>query len=64
MNVDNAANFNNYLGRLEKAANTNIGSFDDYLTALKKRHDFFAGMNCSVSGSWTGRDLCRRIYRS
>jgi glucuronate isomerase len=49
MNVDNAANFNNYLARLEKAANTNIGSFDDYLTALKQRHDFFASMNCSVS---------------
>jgi len=49
MNVDDASNFNNYLGRLEKAANTNIGSFNDYLTALKNRHDFFAGMNCSVS---------------
>ncbi|MBO9635091.1 MAG: glucuronate isomerase [Chitinophagaceae bacterium] len=49
MNVDNASNFNNYLGRLEKAANTNISSFDDYLTGLKQRHDFFASMNCSVS---------------
>lgn len=49
MNVDDAASFNNYLGKLEKAANTNISSFDQYLDALKKRHDFFASQGCSVS---------------
>jgi glucuronate isomerase len=49
MNVDNAANFNSYLGKLEKAANVNIGSFGDYIDALKKRHDFFAANGCGVS---------------
>jgi glucuronate isomerase len=49
MNVDNAQNFNAYLASLEKAANKSIGSFNDYLDALKSRHDFFATMNCSVS---------------
>lgn len=49
MNVDNTANFNNYVNRVEKAANTSIGSFSEYLTALKKRHDFFAAHGCSVS---------------
>lgn len=49
MNVDNPQAFNQYLARLEKAANVSIGSFDDYLSALKKRHDFFAAQGCNVS---------------
>ena len=49
MNVDDATAFNQYVQRLEGAANTSIGSFSDYLDALKSRHDFFASMNCSVS---------------
>jgi glucuronate isomerase len=49
MNVDDAAAFNAYVAKVEAAANTSIGSYSDYLTALKKRHDFFATMGCSVS---------------
>jgi len=49
MNVDDAAAFNSYLTKLEAAANTSIGSYNDYLDALKNRHDFFATMDCSVS---------------
>jgi glucuronate isomerase len=49
MNVDNTSAFNDYLAKLEAAANTNIASYNDYLDALKSRHDFFATMNCSVS---------------
>ncbi len=49
MNVDDAAGFNNYVAKLEAVSNTNIASFADYLDALKKRHDFFASMGCSVS---------------
>ncbi|WP_121357797.1 glucuronate isomerase, partial [Flavisolibacter nicotianae] len=49
MAVDDAASFNVYLGKLESISNTNITSFDQYLDALKSRHDFFASMNCSVS---------------
>ena len=49
MNVDDATAFNSYLSKLEKASNTHISSFADYLDALKSRHDFFATMNCSVS---------------
>jgi glucuronate isomerase len=49
MNVDNTANFNNYVQRLEAAANVSIGSLNDFLTALKSRHDFFAANGCSVS---------------
>jgi glucuronate isomerase len=49
MNVDNAINFNNYVARIEKAANKNISSLKDYIDALKSRHDFFHEYGCSVS---------------
>ncbi len=49
MNVDSAEVFNAYLSQLEVVSNTSIHSFEDYLAALKSRHDFFASMGCSVS---------------
>jgi len=49
MNVDDAAAFNSYVSKLEAVSNTNISSYNDYLDALKSRHDFFATMDCSVS---------------
>ncbi|OQP47402.1 glucuronate isomerase [Niastella yeongjuensis] len=49
MNVDDAANFNAYVGKVEAASNTSVGSYADYLKALKVTHDFFATMGCSVS---------------
>ena len=49
MNVDDAVSFNQYLGKLESVSNVSINKFDDYLDALKKRHDFFAAMGSSVS---------------
>jgi glucuronate isomerase len=35
--------------KLEAISDTNISSFNNYLDALKKRHDFFGSMGCSVS---------------
>jgi glucuronate isomerase len=49
MNVDDAASFNNYVAKLEEVSNTSISNFPDYLSALKKRHDFFAAAGCTVS---------------
>lgn len=49
MNVDDVNTFNNYLTRLEKAADVSISTYNDYIVALKKRHDFFAQNGCSVS---------------
>ncbi|MBP1650541.1 MAG: Glucuronate isomerase [Bacteroidetes bacterium] len=49
MNVDDPAKYNAYLQKLEQAADTSISTYQDLLTALKSRHDFFAGMGCSVS---------------
>lgn len=49
MNVDVTTTFNNYLTSLEKASNISISTFNDYLAALKNRHDFFVANDCSVS---------------
>lgn len=49
MNVDNAEAFNNYINKLEKASDTSILNFGEYLKGLQKRHDFFASMGCTVS---------------
>ncbi len=49
MNVDNTVTFNQYLGALEKATNISISTFNDYLAALKNRHDYFAANHCAVS---------------
>jgi len=49
MSVDDPATFNAYVAKLEEAANASVSSYADYLLALKKRHDFFASMGCSVS---------------
>ena len=49
MQVDDATSFNNYLNQLEAAANVSISTYNDYLSALKNRHDYFVSNNCSVS---------------
>jgi len=49
MNPDNPGMFNSYVSKLEVACSKHIGSFYDFLDALKQRHDFFASMGCTVS---------------
>lgn len=49
MQVDDAAAFNEYVSKLEAVSGKSISSYQDYLTALKSRHDFFAEMGCCVS---------------
>ena len=49
MDVDDPSRFNRYLSSLEKAADVSIGSFIDFLTALKRRHDHFFANGCCVS---------------
>jgi glucuronate isomerase len=49
MNVDDPVSFNHYLDGLEKSADISISGFTDYLSALKKRHDYFVANHCSVS---------------
>ena len=49
MATEDAAAFNIYVGQLEAVTNVSIGSFEQYLAALKMRHDFFASLGCRVS---------------
>ncbi|HEY1165142.1 MAG TPA: glucuronate isomerase [Chitinophaga sp.] len=49
MNAEDPVKYNQYLSKLEKAADISIGTYDDLLQALRNRHDFFAAMGCSVS---------------
>ncbi len=49
MNVDDVAVFNDYVNKLQEVSNILIAGFDDYLQALKSRHDFFATMGCTIS---------------
>jgi glucuronate isomerase len=49
MNVDDAAAFNAYVGKVEEVTSISVSSYADYVKALKARHDFFATMGCSVS---------------
>ncbi len=49
MNVDEPAVFNRYLERLEEACAASIGSYSEFVDALKSRHDYFADNGCIVS---------------
>lgn len=49
MFTDDAAAFNKYADQLGEVSGINIGNYDQYLEALKKRHDYFAENGCSVS---------------
>ena len=66
MNVDDPAKFNAYIAKLEGVTDIAITNFDDYLGALKNRHDFFASVGCTVSDhgleqvyaeTYTGREV-------
>lgn len=49
MAVENVKTYNEYLAKLEAASDTTILSFKDLLSALQKRHNFFASQGCSLS---------------
>jgi glucuronate isomerase len=49
MNVDDVNVFNNYLTLLEKASDISISTFNDYIAALRRRHEYFVANNCRVS---------------
>ena len=43
------ADFNAYVNKVEAVSGVSVSTYDDYLKALKARHDFFATIGCSVS---------------
>jgi glucuronate isomerase len=49
MNAGDTKTLNEYINQLESVSDTSIADYAGYLKALKKRHDYFAANNCSVS---------------
>ncbi len=49
MAVEHQASYNVYLDKLATVADVHIKSFADLMTALRKRHDFFASLGCKLS---------------
>lgn len=49
MNADDPGALNEYIDKLEALADISIDSYDAYLSALKKRHDYFAENGCTIS---------------
>ncbi len=49
MNADNTGLLNTYINLLGEVCNVHIGNYDDYLKALKSRHDYFAENGCCIS---------------
>ncbi len=46
---ENVESLNEWINGLEKAADCQISSFDDYLTAIRKRHDYFHANGCRIA---------------
>jgi len=49
MSPDDVAIFNAYIKKLEEVSNITVNSYNDYLAALKTRHDFFASNGCMLA---------------
>ncbi|MCX8473890.1 MAG: glucuronate isomerase [Sediminibacterium sp.] len=49
MDISNVNNLIQFIKKLEITANVDIRNFNDYLSALKSRHDFFHEMGCRLS---------------
>ena len=49
MAVENATAFRSYVEQLARVSDITITTFDDMITALRKRQDFFAEMGCKLS---------------
>lgn len=49
MAPENLEVYNQYLDKISAVAKVEIQSVDDFLTAIKKRHDFFAEKGCKLS---------------
>ena len=49
MNADNVTSLNSYINQVEEVTNISINTYQNYLKALKSRHDYFAENGCCVS---------------
>jgi len=49
LTVNQPAAFNRWVGQLAEAADVNINSFNAFLDALRKRHEYFHSQDCRLS---------------
>ncbi|RVU00271.1 glucuronate isomerase [Mucilaginibacter limnophilus] len=49
LNADNLKILNAYIDKLEEVTGISVTNYDDYLKALKSRHDYFAANGCKVA---------------
>lgn len=49
MAVENPKTYRAYIEKLSEVSGVAISSFSDLISALRKRHDFFAGVGCRLS---------------
>jgi len=49
MAVDTPDLFNDWVSKLEKISDTEIKGFTSFISAIKKRHDFFHSVGCRIS---------------
>ncbi len=49
MAAENTSALNDYINKLESVSGKSVSSYQDYLSALRSRHDFFGSMGCCVS---------------
>jgi glucuronate isomerase len=49
LGVHQPEDFNQWVNRLEQAADTDIGNLDAFITALRGRHDYFHAHGCRLS---------------
>ena len=61
MAVEAPESYNNYLELLEQAADTDIVTYQDLLTALQKRHDFFHENGCRISDHGLEQPYCEEF---
>lgn len=66
MAVENGVNFRAYIARLEKVVGRKLTTMDDYVAAIKERHDFFESRGCKLadhgieqffSSEWTDEEV-------
>ena len=49
MNADDPQELTKYISKLEEVSGISVSNYDDYLKALKSRHNYFAEIGCLVS---------------
>ncbi len=57
--IGGGAVWNAWVDKLAAAADTDIATLDDFLAALRRRHDFFASRGCRISDYGLGAVLAR-----